>query len=133
MVGEPNFHDGYLDGVLVSGKDASLFLRNQDGHKFTIVLRQIFTLVMNDFRGGNIILTVDWIDPRQISDEGICEYFHEPVHKFSGDLRDRFSSLIDGKRLQGLEISPSYGATLTAVFEDREIKSGYLNGSQPAE
>ena len=63
MISWPNFHDGYVDGVLTSGRDTSIFLRTVNAKKFTIILHGVEQLVLNDFRQGNIVSSVDLLEP----------------------------------------------------------------------
>jgi hypothetical protein len=46
MKPQPHRPNGHVDGVVVAGKDASLLVRAQNGQKFTIVSREVFTLTM---------------------------------------------------------------------------------------
>jgi hypothetical protein len=121
---EPNFHDGHVDGVLVAEGSASIFLRTVSSEKFTIVLRGVKSLVMNDFRQGNIILDLEWVDAMNISDSAILDYYWMPKGE-AAVLRERWIKEIKGSQLHAIEISPSYGANLTAIFRDREIISGF--------
>jgi hypothetical protein len=121
---EPNFHDGHVDGVLVAEGSASIFLRTASSEKFTIVLRGVKSLVMNDFRQGSIILDLEWVDATNISDSAILDYYWMPKGEATV-LRERWIKEIKGRRLRAVEISPSYGANLTAIFRDREMISGF--------
>jgi hypothetical protein len=121
---EPNFHDGYVDGVLVAEGSASIFLRTVSSEKFTIILRGVKSLVMNDFRQGNIILDLEWVDAMNISDSAILDYYSMPKGE-AAVLRDRWIKEINGRQLHAIEISPSYGANLTAILREREIISGF--------
>lgn len=121
---EPNFHDGHVDGVLVAEGSASIFLRTVSSEKFTIVLRGVKSLVMNDFRQGNIILDLEWVDAMNISDSAILDYYWMPKGE-AAVLRERWINEIKGMQLRAIEISPSYGANLTAIFREREIISGF--------
>jgi hypothetical protein len=125
---EPNFHDGYIDGVLVAEESASIFLRTVSSEKFTIVLHGVKSLVMNDFRQGNIILDLEWVDAVNVSDSAILDYYSMPEGEVAV-LRERWINEIKGRQLQAIEISPSYGADLTAIFREREIISGFSGPS----
>lgn len=125
---EPNFHDGYIDGVLVAEESASIFLRTVSSEKFTIVLHGVKSLVMNDFRQGNIILDLEWVDAVNVSDSAILDYYSMPEGEVAV-LRERWINEIKGRQLHAFEISPSYGADLTAIFREREIISGFSGPS----
>lgn len=126
MTSQLNFHDGFVDGVLVEDHSARIFVRTVGGEKFTILLRGVMSLVMNDFREGNIILSLDLLDASNISDEALWNYYHRPVDADPASLRSKFLRSIESEQLQALEIDPSYGATLVAIFKESEMKSGYV-------
>jgi hypothetical protein len=79
----PNFHDGFIDGLLVNGLDARVFLRTASQEKFTIVLSGVKSLVLDDFRQGNIILSVDWLDPQVFT-----------MSRFAGFTRSRRKAVL---------------------------------------
>lgn len=126
MTSEPNFQDGFVDGILLDEGSARIFVRTVHGEKFTILLGDVKTLVMNDFRQGNIILSLDCLDATDISDEGLFGYYSEPVGADSVVLRSSFMREIGDRPLRALEISTSYGVSLMAIFKESEMKSGYL-------
>jgi hypothetical protein len=126
MTSEPSFYDGFVDGILLGEGSARIFVRTLHGEKFTILLGDVKTLVMNDFRQGNIILSLGWLDATDISDPGLFGYDCEPVGADSVVPRSRFMGEIGDQQLRALEISPSYGASLMAIFKESEMKSGYL-------
>jgi len=126
MTSEPNFHDDFVDGILLGEGSARIFVRTVHGERFTILLGDVKTLVMKDFRQGNIILSLDWLDATDISDEGLFGYYSEPVGADSVVLRSRFMREIGDQQLRALEIFPSYGASLMAIFKESEMNSGYL-------
>ena len=110
--------------MLVAEGSASIFLRSVRSEKFT-VLRGVKSLVMNDFRQGNIILDLEWADAMNISDNAILDYYWTPRGE-AAVLRQRWIKEVKGRQLRAIEISPSYGANLTAIFREREIISGFL-------
>jgi hypothetical protein len=125
MNSAPNFHDGYVDGVLVEKETARIFVRTVGGEKFTIELSGVKSLVLDDFRPGSIILDVEWLDDaKKISDHAVSRYYYRPANS---TLRAEFIRSIEGQHLRALEISPSYGAELVAIFKESELKSGYLH------
>jgi hypothetical protein len=46
MKPQPNRPNGHVGGVVAAGKGTSLFVRAQNGQKFTIVLREVSTLTV---------------------------------------------------------------------------------------
>jgi len=125
MENPPNFHDGYVDGVLVSERNARILIRTADDQRFTIILRDVKSLAVNDFRQGNIILSLEWLEPANIADDSILSYYSLRENEMSQLLRERWLKEISGKQLQALEICPSYGASLTAIFRGWELVTGF--------
>jgi hypothetical protein len=58
----PDFHDGFLDGVFVSGSQAAILLRTLEGQKFKLVLRDVERLHVENFREGNIVFSMDLLE-----------------------------------------------------------------------
>jgi hypothetical protein len=119
----PNFHDGFIDGLLVNGLDARVFLRTASQEKFTIVLSGVKSLVLDDFRQGNIILSVDWLDPASLHDESVRRLY-QVAQKSSVEERWILDAQTEG--LHALEIIPSYGGALAAIFQGREIQVNHV-------
>ena len=59
-----------------------------------------------------------------ISDSAILDYYWMPKGEVAV-IRERWINEIKGRQLRAIEISPSYGANLTAIFREREIISGF--------
>jgi hypothetical protein len=120
---EPNFHDGFIDGLLITDRDVRIFLRTVSHEKFTILLNGVKLLVLDDFRQGNIILSVDWLDPADLHDESVCRLYHVAEKSIVEE-----GWILEAQRngLQGLEIIPSYGGVLAAIFQAREIQINHV-------
>jgi hypothetical protein len=122
---QPNFHDGFVDGLLMSKPEARIFLRTEHEEKFTLILHGVETLVVKDFRQGNIILSIDLLETEQLKPDfiyGAYEYDDIDIKKFaSSELVTKARE----KSLRGVEISPSYGCTLLAIFKRYEFANGY--------
>jgi hypothetical protein len=121
-----DFHDGQLDGLFVSGKTARIFLRTYTGERYTLFLQEVERLHAENFRQGNIIFSVDFFRPEQLSREFIFE-----VHEFSEPYEQNFvmDNWVQGakqKGLQALEISTSYGCSASALFKHYELLQGYV-------
>jgi hypothetical protein len=58
MVEPPNLHDGRLLGVFADdeARNARVWVETEAGEKFTILMAGLKTLVIEDFRQGDIIL-----------------------------------------------------------------------------
>jgi hypothetical protein len=118
MSSDPNFHDGFIDGLLVTDVEVRIFLQTVGQKKFTVVLSGVKSLVLDDFRRGNIILSVDWLDPAGLHNESVCRLYQ--VEEKSS-LQERWILEAQRDGLQALEIIPSYGGVLAAIFQGREI------------
>ena len=122
---QPNFHDGFVDGVLTSKSEARVFLRTANEEKFTLILHDVETLLVRGFRQGNIILSVDFLEIEQLKPDFIFEaYEYNDVYIKKFVLGDWVTKARE-KHLRGVAISPSYGSTLLAIFKRYEFASGY--------
>jgi hypothetical protein len=126
MVNLPDFHDGYLDGILVSGRSARLFLRTVDGPLFTLLLHQVEALRADDFRQGNIIFEVNLLNLGQINESFVFQlYDYGDYHKDKFVLAD-WKTQATQKGLSGLEITTSYGCELWSIFAAHEFLEGHV-------
>ncbi len=79
---------------------------------------------MNDFREGNIIFELNVMSPDQIHQEFVFEaygYSEESKKKFG--LAEWVNNA-KATNLKALEITPSYGSSLSAVFENYTMVEG---------
>ena len=82
---KPDFHDGLLEGLLVSGSSAKVFLKTVAGERFTLVLEGVKQLRAQNFHEGNIVLSVDFIQPEQLSPELIAWTYRHDEDKQDSD------------------------------------------------
>ena len=126
MTSQPNFHDGFLDGLLLDKSRIYIFLRTISGGKYTLILHEMEALRANDFREGNIILDVEFFESNQLDASFVLDVFqYSDEHKRRFVMEDWLRAAAQ-KRLTGVEISASYGGTLLAVFKSHEFVGGYL-------
>jgi|SRR5579859_1853206 len=126
MISQPNFHDGFVDGLLLHKSRIHVFLRTVSGEKYTLILHDVEALRANDLREGNIILDVEFFESNQLDSSFILDvYQYGDEHKETFIMEDWLRAAAQ-KRLMGVEISASYGCTLLAVFKDHEFVDGYL-------
>ena len=116
MDNQPNFHDGFLDGLIASKEAVRVFLRTVRGEKFTLFLEGVSMLTVNGFREGNIILGLDFLEPAQLE--------LDPKAAADCDLPIWVEKAKE-KQLRAVEISPSYGGTLLAIFQRHAFVEGY--------
>ena len=68
----PSFHDGSFDGVWIpAGKMAHLFLTTVDHKRFTVVLKGVKAMHLENVREGNIVFDVTLIDTGQLTESHI--------------------------------------------------------------
>lgn len=121
----PDFHDGYLDGLLVSNRQARIFIRTHRGAQFTLVLREIERLHAENFREGNIIFSVDFLEPEQLTVEHIAEAYYYGQISPEFVLSD-WMEKAKQKGLKTIEISTSYGCSALAFFMAYEFIEGHV-------
>lgn len=119
-----NFHDGFVDGLLLFGAKVHIFLRTVDGEKFTLILRDVDALRVNDLRAGNIILSLDFIQPKQLDESFVFDaYQYSEEHKKTFVLAAWITKAAE-KQLKAVEIAPSYGCELLAIYKEHELVNG---------
>ncbi len=116
-------HDGFFDGLWISeNKSAYLFLRTDTGVRSTLVLKDVERIDVSNFRAGNIVLDVVFIDSGELKTEHIQQLYEfsdsGKAHQFLKEAQER--------GLRVLEVNPSYGADCTALFRTAEILPGHV-------
>jgi hypothetical protein len=118
----PSFHDGYMTGVAVGEDTATLSLKRADGEAWQVSLTAVQALKMDDFRQGNIILSLETFSSTP-SDVALIERLYEAPHpsvapKYHDahvQLISRKMAMIEGGEATLLVLTPSYGADLVAL------------------
>ncbi len=125
----PNLHDGSFDGLWISGNKentgACLFVRAADGERFTVVLKGVERLNIQDVRQGNIIFDVLLIPPDAITIEQVREACDLQDERYEG-MSQRMLEKAQQERLCALEMSTSYGAHGTVLFRAATIVPGHI-------
>jgi hypothetical protein len=114
---------GFFDGLWTSeNKSAYLFLRTDTGGRSTLVLKDVERIEVSNFKGGNIILDVVFIDSGELTVEHI-----QQLYKFSDSGKaQHFLKEVQERGLRVLEVNPSYGADCTPLFRTAEILPGHV-------
>lgn len=102
-----------------------MFLRKEGGEKFTLVLRGVERFQGEDFRQGNIIFGVVFLEPDELEVSDLCGLYPlsaESLKTFS--LAD-WSAKARAEGLKAVQISPSYGCSVQALFRTHELIPGY--------
>jgi hypothetical protein len=124
---ELDFHDGFVDGVLISGSTARIFLRSVAGETFTLVLAEVEGPLVNDLRKGNIIFNVTLLSVDELDADFVFRiYQYSDEHKRKFVLED-WTEPAKKKGLGALEITPSYGCTISALFRGHTMISGHVS------
>lgn len=124
MGSPPDFHDGYIDGVILSDSAARIFLRTLSGDRFTLVLNQLDALRVNDLRKGNIVLEIRFLEPRQVDSSFVFELYGYSDEDKKAFLSNEWVENAEQKGLTALEITPSYGCTILATFGSHSLLNG---------
>lgn len=107
------FHDGLLDGLLLEGDSAYIFLSTEQKDPFVLQAHGVTSLMADQFRQGNIIYEVLLRSSDEISQEDVTSLFG-----FKND-EQAFLHLekVRGQQLCLIEINCSYGASVLATVQ----------------
>jgi len=122
----PDFHDGFLDGVFVSGSQAAIFLRTLEGQEFKLVLRDVERLHVENFREGNIVFSLDFLEAEHLTLEHICEAYQYNERVPPGFVLEHWVEDAKQRGLKAVEISTSYGCSALVLFKSFELREGYV-------
>ncbi len=121
----PDLHDGYFEGLWIGpDKDVHIFLRELNGNRITLILREVNALSLSGIKEGNIIFDVVVRGPQDLTLDDI-EHLHG-VSKNSSKASDLLDLMVK-RELKVLEINPSYGAQGLVSFRAFEL----VNSSYP--
>jgi hypothetical protein len=116
----PNFHDGYFDGFrLESDKTIYLFLRASNRQHYTLTLTGLQALTVSGVRPGNIILDLTFRSSREATRSDIHELYDVDE---DSEQATKLLTAAQEKKIQILELNPSYGAQGLFLFENFEFK-----------
>jgi hypothetical protein len=125
MNSPPDFHDGFVDGLILSDSSARILLRTVKGDRFTLTLNELEALRVNDLRKGNIVFEVVFLEPKQLDASFVFElYGYSDEHKIPFVL-DEWVEKATRKGLTALEITPSYGCAILAIFKSHTLSDGH--------
>ena len=133
----PNFHDGYLTGVRLRDKSATIYVQRVDGVNYEIGLVGLEALQAEDFRQGNIISAVEVIVGCTPSEYIEFDRVFPPPHPDTAKKYHRAHALfvqrqrgrIERGEISLLVINPSYGADLLATCLEITCVESDPNGS----
>jgi hypothetical protein len=117
------FHDEFLDGLLLDDSSAHIFLRTYQQERFVIEASNVAALNAGDFKLGNIIFEVLTRSANELTLEDI-EAVHGPFPEvYRSHYAKRDLELALEKNLILLEINPSYGATCLVLAATMDLCS----------
>jgi hypothetical protein len=113
------FHDGHFDGIqLEPDKTAHIFLRAANKERYILVLKGVQVLTLSGVKAGNIILDLVIRPAREATSTDVQELYD--LDKNAEQAAKLLESTHE-KKLQILELNPSYGASGLFLFENFEI------------
>jgi hypothetical protein len=115
------FHDGWLDGLLIDQKSVQVFLSTEERHPFVLVANGVVALAADGFKAGNIVFDVVTRQKEEVDIQDIMRAYGlaEGVAE-----RAQAQKLLDKALEQNLivlEINPSYGATCILLAKSLEL------------
>jgi hypothetical protein len=121
----PNFHDGFVDGILAEGEKAvRLFLRTNDQKRFTLILGGVEAMKFENVRAGNIILDVAMVRAESLT----LSHIRDAYDVAPSDAQQGLLTSARERGLLGVEVSSSYGAEGIALAGSAEIKPEFRLG-----
>ncbi|HVY52809.1 hypothetical protein FRZ61_37280 [Hypericibacter adhaerens] len=119
---QPDLHDGTVQGLeLQAGNGLRVALRDVAGQAYRLQLKGVRRLLCNDFREGNIILSLS-IASRMPPDRGLLRRLLGGTKDEDRLVAEAAQAIAEG-RLALVAIDPSYGCELTALCESAEIEA----------
>ena len=121
----PDLHDGFLDGLYLSeNKCVYLFIRTLTGKRSTVVLKEVEALNVVNFRTGNIIFDVVFVEPNELTVQTIEQVY--ALQTAEEEIAARLVTRAQELRLSALEINSSYGAECTFLFASAELLPSHV-------
>jgi hypothetical protein len=119
----PEFHDGFLDGLLLENSIAHIFVSTRQEERLVIEASDVAALAAGDFKKGNILFEV----LTRSGDELTLEDFVAVDGPLSGtDGQSRAQKTLEESREKDLillEINPSYGAACLVLAGSVQLYS----------
>ena len=116
------FHDGFLDGLLLDGSTACVFLSTDDKEHFVLEASGAAAVDAGTFKEGNIIFEVIEHSTNELTLDHMI-WVHGPLSEFGlPDQAQRWLTKAQQNNLILLEINPSYGATCLVLARTIELR-----------
>ncbi len=111
------FHDGFLDGLLIQDSTVSVFIRTEQKEPFVLEVHGMLSLKADGFRQANIIYDIVVREGAEISSADVQGLYN---FKDESQAVRKLAELSQGAVLV-LEINPSYGASGLILADSVEL------------
>ena len=116
------FHDGFLDGLLLDGLSAYVFVSTPEKWRFVLVVSGVTAVDAGTLKEGNIIFDVLIYGCDELTLEQMIAV-HGPMSEYG--LPDQAQRWLTKARQEGLnllEINPSYGAACLVLAHTIDLR-----------
>jgi len=116
------FHDGFLDGLLLDGPSAYVFVSTQEKGRFVLEISGVAAVDAGTFKEGNIIFDVLTYGCDELTLEQMIAV-HGPMSEYG--ITDQAQQWLTKARQEGLsllEINPSYGAACLILAQTIDLR-----------
>lgn len=126
----PSFHDGYLTGIQVADREATISLRQWTGDSYELRLEGVQSLQMEDFREGNIISRLEITTGQRPDGSWFLDRLAPGPHPTAAaddhEIHSRNVAALVAGIVAGqstlVEITSSYGADLVALCNKATLR-----------
>lgn len=116
------FHDGFLDGLLLDGPSAYIFVSTPEKWQFVLEISGVAAVDAGTFKEGNVIFDVLVYGSDELTLEQMIAV-HGPMSEYG--LPDQAQRWLTKARQEGLhllEINPSYGAACLVLAHTIDLR-----------
>jgi hypothetical protein len=123
QVVRPSLHDGHLVGIMLGDDETTvILLKAESGESYELELRGVRRLRAEEFLQGNIISGLTIRAGSDVSDEDIGHVYRLGDGPKDGEYLKAAKRSTSEEGLLHLEITPSYGCSLHAIFSEYECR-----------
>jgi hypothetical protein len=113
------FHDGWLDGLLINQKSVQVFLSTEERAPFVVVADGVVALAADGFKAGNIVFEVVTRQKEELTLQDITRAY--ALAEGATDQGDKLLVKALEQNLIVLEINPSHGASCILLAESVDL------------
>ncbi|WP_263358908.1 hypothetical protein [Acidicapsa ligni] len=115
------FHDGWLDGLLIDQKSVQVFLSTEERQPFLVVANGVVALAADGFKAGNIVFEVVTRQKEELTLQDITRAYGLAEGATGQDQAQKLLAKALEQNLIVLEINPSYGASCVLLAESVDL------------